>query len=253
MKKLYIFSYGLHPGQITLETLAGMRECGEVYSHCLDRKTARQFLRLAPGLKLTAGLDRSATARATLRGFERHDTVGFLTYGNPLFLNQTAAGLMRAAEEKNIKVKIFAAVSSFDALVNLFNLNKYSPRGLRLADIASMLSSPEFTPDMDTLFFVPDVLKLPAGASARKKFMAAAAKAYPASSPVYLAECASIAGREAKVVKGKIGSLARLLALVNERHTLFIPAVANKTSAHFLGTGAHSAGSSSRFAGNPAE
>jgi len=225
MKKLYIFSYGLYPEQITLETLAAMRECGEVYSHCLDAATARKFAAYAPGLRLTAGLDRRQTAEAAARGLEKHDTVGFLTYGNPLFLNQTAAELIAAALRKKARVKVFAAVSSFDALVNLFNLNKYSDGSLRVADTATLVYRPVFTPGTDTLFFVPDVLNLPANAALKKKFVAAAQKAYPASAPVYLADCASISSREAAVLKGKISSLPALLAKVNERHTLFLPAV----------------------------
>lgn len=225
MKKLYIFSYGLYPEQVTLETLAAMRECGEVYSHCLDAATARKFLAYAPGLKLTAGLDRRQTAEAAARGLAAHDTVGFLTYGNPLFLNQTAAELMAAARRAKAAVKVFAAVSSFDALVNLFGLNKYADGSLRVADTAALVYKPSFTPGTDTLFFVPDVLNLPANAALKKKFVAAAGKAYPPSAPVYLADCASISSREASVTKGKISSLPALLAKVNERHTMFFPAV----------------------------
>ena len=225
MKKLYVFSYGLYPEQVTLETLTAMSRCGAVYSHCLDKATAEQFSRLAPGLKLTTGLDREQTAKATVSALDRHDTVGFLTYGNPLFLNQTAAEVMKAAAGKKAAVTVLAGVSSFDALVNLFDLNKYSPRGLRLVDAASSLDSPYFTPDMDTLVFVPDVLNQPGRAGSRKAFIAAARKAYPPSAPLYLADCASISSREAGSVKGKISGLAALLKRVNERHTIFIPAV----------------------------
>lgn len=225
MKRLYLFSYGLRPEHITMETLAAMRECGEVYSHCLDAATARLFRRYAPGLKLTAGLDRRQTAEAAVKGLERHDTVGFLTYGNPLFLNQTAAEVLAAAARKKARVKVFAAVSSFDALVNLFGLNKYSDGSLRVADTATLVYAPLFTPGTDTLFFVPDVLNLPENAARRGKFTAAARKAYPAAAPAYLADCASISSGSASVMKGTVGGLAALLKKVNERHTLFIPAV----------------------------
>jgi len=225
MKKLYIFSYGLYPGQVTLEALAAMKECGAVYTHCLDEATAARFAGLAPGLKLNTGLDREGTARAAVAALAKHDTVGFLTYGNPLFLNQTAAEVMRAAAAKKAAVRVFAAVSSFDALVNLFNINKFSPRGLRLADAAESIDAPHFTPDMDTLVFVPDVLNLKSNAAAKKKFLAAAKAAYPPSAVVYLADCASISASQAKVLKGTVGALASLLGKVNERHPLFIPAV----------------------------
>ena len=225
MKKFYVFSYGLYPEQITLETLAAMRECGEVYSHCLDSATAERFLKYAPGLKLTAGLDRRRTAEAAVGGLRRHDTVGFLTYGNPLFLNRTAAELLDAAAAAGAEVKVFAAVSSFDALVNLFGLNKYSDGSLRVADTATLVYRPSFTPGTDTLFFVPDVLNLPEHAAHRARFVAAARKAYPAAAPAYLADCASISSRKATVVKGTVGGLAALLKKVNERHTLFLPAV----------------------------
>lgn len=223
MKKLYIFSYGLYPGQVTLETLAAMKGCGAVYTHCLDAATAARFAGLAPGLKLNTGLDREGTARAAVAALGKFDTVGFLTYGNPLFLNQTAAEVMKAAAAKKAEVRVFAGISSFDALVNLFGLNKFSPRGLRVVDAAASIDAPSFTPDMDTLVFVPDVLNLKKNAAAKKKFLAAASAAYPPAAPVYLADCASISG-EAKVVKGKISGLPALLKKVHERHTLFIPA-----------------------------
>lgn len=227
MKKLYIFSYGLYPWQMTLETLAAMRECGAVYSHCLDGRTALQFLKIAPGLKLTAGLDRDAAAQAAVQALKKHDVVGFLTYGNPLFLNRAAAELAAAAGKK-AKVSVFAAVSSFDALVNLFNLNSFATRGMRLVDTASTLEAQDFTPDMDTLFFVPCALNRPENAAAKKKFVAAAAKAYPASAQVYLADCASVACSSPRVVKGGMRDLGRILGGLNERHTLFIPAVGPK-------------------------
>jgi len=225
MKKLYIFSYGLYPGQVTLETLAAMRRCGAVYTHCLDRATAGQFAKLAPGLTLTTGLNREETARAAVSALEKHNTVGFLTYGNPLFLNQTAAELMKAAAEKKAVVSVFAGVSSFDALVTMFNLNQYSPPGLRLVDAAAFMADPFFTPDMDTLIFVPDVLNLPQNAQRRKDFIAAALKAYPPAAPVYLADCASISNPADRIVTGKIGGLGALLKKINERHTMFIPAI----------------------------
>jgi len=225
MKKLYIFSYGLYPGQVTLEALAAMRECGAVYTHCLDKSTAARFVKLAPGLKLNTGLGREATARAAVAALERTDTVGFLTYGNPLFLNQTAAEVMKAASGAGARVTVFAGVSSFDALINLFNLNKFSLSGLRLVDAAASIDAPHFTPEMDTLVFVPEVLNLPANAAARRKFVAGAKAAYPPSAPAYLADCASISAAEAKVIKGTVGALAALLKKVHERHTVFIPAV----------------------------
>jgi len=224
-KKLYIFSYGLYPEQITLETLAAMRQCGVVYTHCLDKATAAQFSRQAPGMKLTRGLNREETVKAAVTALVKHDTVGFLTYGNPLFLNQTAAEVMKAAARKNAEVRVFAGVSSFDALINLFALNKYSPRGLRLVDAAFSAENPVFTPDMDTLIFVPDVLNLPENSARRKNFVAAALKAYPETARVCLADCACISSRSAKVIKGDIGGLAGLLKKINERHTMFIPAV----------------------------
>lgn len=228
MKKIHIFSYGLYPGQFTLEALAAIKECGEVYTHCLDKTTAERFAGLAPKLKLNTGMDRVQTAGAVAAALARHDTVGFLTYGNPLFLNQTAAELIKAAAARKAAVRVFAGVSSFDALVNLFNLNKFSPRGLRLVDAAASIDAPSFTPDMDTLVFVPDVLNIGGNSAARKLFIAAAAEAYPADAPVYLADCGSISGREPRVVRGKISGLVSLLKKVNKRHTIFIPAAGEK-------------------------
>lgn len=223
MKKLYIFSYGLHPGQVTLETLAAMRECGAVYSHCLDAAVKKQFSRFARRLTAVDGRDRRGAAQAAVRALEKYDTVGFLTYGNPLFLNRTADALIEAAGKK-AEVKIFAAVSSFDGLVNMFNLNKFSPPGLRVADTAALLHKPVFTPDTDTLFFVPYALNLPGNESCRAAFAAGLKAAYPPSAPVYLAECGAVSQQD-KAVTGRVSGIAALLNRVNERHTLFVPAV----------------------------
>lgn len=222
MKKLYIFSYGLHPGQVTLETLAAMRECGAVYSHCLDAAAKEQFSRFARRLTAVDGRDRRGAAKIVVRALEKYDTVGFLTYGNPLFLNRTADELMAAAGKK-AEVKVFAAVSSFDGLVNMFNLNKLSPAGLRVADTAALLHKPVFTPDTDTLFFVPYALNLPGNETCRAAFAAGLRAAYPPSAPVYLAECGAGSAKD-KAVKGRVSDIAALLAKLNERHTIFVPA-----------------------------
>jgi hypothetical protein len=223
VKKLYILSYGLHPGQATLETLAALRECGEVHTHCLEGAAKNQFSRFARRIVCSPGHDRKGAAEAAVKALARHDTVGFLTYGNPLFLNRTAEELILAARGK-AEVRVFAAVSSFDGLVNMFNLNKFSPAGLRVADTAALLHAPVFTPEMDTLFFVPYALNLPGNESCRAAFAAGLKAAYPPAAPVYLAECGAVSEKD-KAVKGRVSGIAALLARVNEKHTLFVPAV----------------------------
>lgn len=224
MKKIYIFSYGLYPRQITLETLTALRECGEVYSHSLDAGLAGKFANLVPGLRLTPCRQNKA-AGAVAAGLRKHSVVGLLTYGNPLFLNRTAAELIKAAGKGRTKVRVFAGVSSIDAIINLFNLNPYSPRGLRLVDVGSCLRGPAFTPEMDTLFFVPYLLNAPGNSGSRTEFLRAAKKAYPASAAAWLADCASISCSKGKKLRGKISGLPALLKKLHERHTIFIPAV----------------------------
>ncbi len=231
MKQMLIFSYGLRPGQVTLETLAAMRKCGVVYSHCLDADTARQFRGYARRLLLTGRLGLEGTAEAAAAALEEHDTVGFLTYGNPLFLNRTVSLLSAAAARRKAQVRVFPAVSSFDALVNLFDLNKFSLRGLRLVDAAASLDAPSFDPGMDTLVFVPYVLNLRGRAAARKKFLAAAAAAYPPDAMACLADCYAAEGGRDRVLSGTVGDLRRLLAKARETSTLFIPAPGGKRGA----------------------
>lgn len=225
MKKLYIFSYGLYPGQVTLETLLAMRECGEVYSHCLDAASARQFRRYAPRLRLTGRLGLERTAAAVAAALGKHDTVGFLTYGNPLFLNQTAPLLAAAAARRRAEVRVFAAVSSFDALVNLFGLNPFSPAGLRLLDAGTWSAAQRLHPEMDTLVFVPDRLRGPGAAGRLEAFIEAARAAYPGAAPAFLADCYASENSRHRTVAGTAGGLRALLARAGERTTLFIPAV----------------------------
>lgn len=225
MKKLYVLSYGLYPAQITLETLTALRGCEAVYADSLDEVSAEMFRKLAPGVKLTAGLGRRGAAKAIAGGLSRYEKVGYLTYGNPLFINRNAAQAIGAAEAAKAGVEVFPAVSSIDALVNLFGLNRYSARGLRLVDASVAPAGCFFTPEMDTLFFVPDTLNLHRAAGRRKKFLEGAAKAYPPSAPVYAADCESVSRRKTSVKTGTIASLRSVLAGLNPRQTIFIPAV----------------------------
>jgi hypothetical protein len=224
MKKLCVFSYGLHPYQMTLETLAAMRGCGAVYTNSLDPASLPSFRKLTPGIKLTGRLSHRGTALEVAKGFSKHDKVGFLTYGNPLFLNRSAYEVIRAAREKKAEVEVLPAVSSLDALINIFDLNKYSPYGLRLVDAAASSDRHFFFPEMDTFIFVPYILNMPVCTGRKRKFLAAAAKAYAASAPVYLADCASISNTKTTVEKSTIAGLPALLEKLKQSHTLYFPA-----------------------------
>ncbi len=224
-KTLCIFSFGLKPSQITEETAAAIKGCAEVYCSCLDGQTAKFFSRYCPDIKLSADCSFPKTIKAVLKAFKRRDTVGFLTYGNPLFVHPPTVDLAAAARRRKIQVRIFDAVSSLDSLVNIFGAD-YTLFDLRLV-VASTFHGESrgfFTPQLDTMFFVIYLIACEAGPELRARFIKAAARAYPAHAPAFLAECDSISGKK-NIIKGCVGDLEQLLGRANNRHTLFIPAV----------------------------
>jgi hypothetical protein len=225
-KNLYIFSYGLKFSHITRETLEVFKKCGVVYSPVLDSKSAERFSAKFPDLgrklKLIELDRRKGMEKTVLDGFKTHDTVGFLTFGNPAFLNGNLHGLARAAESKKITVTFLEAVSSLDALINLFKLNLENE--LRLIDVSRLNKDTVLTPGANTMFFSLNRLNAPGEAARKRMFLAKVAKAYAPGAAVHLAACCTGEAGGSSLLTGKAGGLAALLAGAGANQTLFIPA-----------------------------
>lgn len=231
-KNLYIFSYGLKQAHITLETLGALRKCGVVYTPAVDKISAAKLEKLMPDLKHIDGMSEKETIRSVLGGFKSHNTVGFLTYGNPMFINGYQHTLAAAASRREIRVKFFEAVSSIDALMTLFNLNLMNE--LRLIEISRLREETILTPGIDSMFFSAYQLHAPEMMRRKELFLSKAAAAYPADAAVYLAACCvGERGADSFILKSSVKELRSLLGKADKKHTLFIPAAGGRKETYW--------------------
>ncbi|OGS06943.1 MAG: hypothetical protein A2270_00715 [Elusimicrobia bacterium RIFOXYA12_FULL_51_18] len=220
-KTLYGISHGIKFNHLTLETIAVLRKCDRVYSNALDEATASNISRLTADLVLLPRANNAACVKTILQGFRTHDTIGFLTYGNPAFISSTIHALSVAAAKKNIRVKLLEAVSSIDSLLIHFNLTLESE--LRLLTVGNVADGAELTPETDTLFFCVGSLNASGHKKKRTQFLSKIASAYPPEKRVFLAAF-FVNSDGHSVINGTIEELPTLMAKVSSQHTLFIPA-----------------------------
>lgn len=224
-KTLVICSYGLEPKHITLETLAALKKCGAVFSHSLEGGTGDFIAQSCAEFVSLRGLSAPGITARLKKAFADHDTVGFLTYGNPCFLNATTALIKAGMAAAGVKVSVLPAVSSFDSIVNLLDLNKFSLAGLRLADVAASMDKMRFTPELDTLFFVAGDLAPKRNNRFRASFLKGLAAAYPAGHPVIIINCPCIGNASGRLIKTAVSKLGGVFAKVDKASTIFVGAV----------------------------
>jgi uncharacterized protein YabN with tetrapyrrole methylase and pyrophosphatase domain len=226
-KTLYIFSYGLRPSQITLETLSALKKCDLVFSHSLEGGAGDFISGACKEFRMLRGLNQRQIAGSVRQAFRTRGTVGFLTYGNPFFLNATTALINAEMKRAGVCVRVMPAVSSFDDIINLLDLNKYSTSGLRLVDAAVVMEDIPLTPEMDTLFFVIGVLNLKENSRHREKFFKKLSKIYPGAQAAVLVNCACIGDESGRLIRTSVARLKKAFNKVDKVTTLFIPAAAN--------------------------
>lgn len=211
-------SYGLTPAQMSVESLASLRACDEVYCGAADRgarKVLASFgLRTRP--LVPARLDRAAALRLCRRAASGRN-IGVLTFGDPLFVNAAAPVLARACGELGVPLRTLHAVSSLNVLLGGLGLGSLTPAGVLLCTPASSMC---LNPAVPALVFLAE------GRSGHTRDLAAAiSRLYPAAHPIELVSCrfrpepllerrAFPAGRAAAALKAADGS-----------STLFLPAV----------------------------
>jgi len=227
-KRLVICSYGLEPKHLTLETLAALKKCGAVFSDSLEGGAGDFIARACAEFENLRGLSAPGITARLKEAFAGHDNVGFLTYGNPGFLNATTALIKAGMAAAGVKVSVLPAVSSFDSIVNLLGLNKFSLAGLRLVDMAACMDDLRLTPELDTLFFVAGDLNLKGNDKWRAAFLKGLAAAYPGGHPLTVVNCPCIGNVSGRLIKTTVSRLGGVFAKVDKASTILVPAVTGK-------------------------
>lgn len=221
MKKFFAVSYGLgSPGQMTLDALAALKSCDTVYSNSADKTTEGRLTGLGIKLHNSPGKSYEAILADILGAFKRCGAVGFLTYGNPFFMNPPMEELLTKISEV-AEVNVLPGVSSFDALVNMFGLSALRQEGILVLDLNFFIKKPRLVQGPDVFMFAPFRLKARANAAGRAKFTRALAAAYPPDFPLFLVKCSADPDR-AEILEGKVSSFPALLRRCGEEHTLVL-------------------------------
>ncbi len=227
-KTLIIASCGLEQKHITLETMGALKKCGTVFSHCLDAADGGFIAKACARFESLREVPRYGMAARLKEAFREHDVVGFLTYGNPLFLNRTTARLTGEMAASGIRVTVLPAVSSFDSIVNLMDLNIFSPAGLRLVDTGPAVKDLKIAAEMDTLFFVAGELNAPGCERARGIFLKKLEAAYPGRHPVFLINLPCIGSEPERLVKTTVSGLKTVLSGADRLTTILVRAYRKK-------------------------
>lgn len=206
--------------QMTLESVAALRSCDVVYSNSVDSLTAKAILDLGIPLAPARGVSYPGVIKDILKAFKKRSHIGFLTYGNPFFLNPPMSRLL-AAVSPFAEVEVLPGISSFDTLINLFGLADLPEKGLFIADLNLFMKSPEFKAGPDIFFFAPFRLNAPENARFKARFLKALSAKYPGSFPACLVKCNSDP-RRVEVIKGCMSCLPSLLKRCDNQHTLVL-------------------------------
>ncbi len=227
-KELVIGSLGLFKNQCTLEVLAQIKTCDIVFSHMMDDETSKFLKKISTNIKVIRNLKPDKMAKAVVSAFKEFNKICFLTYGNPMFLNATTGYLNREALKADIKITVLNAVSSFDAIISIMGLSKFSDIGIRVVDIASCLKNVVFTSEMDTLFFMVGDFNLKGNEKYKNNFIKKLTTVYPQDANFFMIDAKSIANNNDTLLKGNVCDLAKYFNTVNNRTTMFLPAIKNK-------------------------
>jgi hypothetical protein len=232
-KTLVLCSYGLRPEQITLETITELKTCDTVFAAGLNTKSADLLKTYCANFKSLPARNMKADAERVFRSFPGKSKVGFLTFGNPFFVNDIASLLCDRAESAGIAVKVLGGVSSFDMIANILRPRKYPPEGLRIVDM-SAIPDGRVKPaaGMDSLFFCMRFLEQKGNARRKERFIKSVTAAYGGSHPAVIIKCSRLACLGDKLVKTTVAGLKDALAAADEASTVFIPA--RKRGTYFI-------------------
>jgi len=217
-KELYICSYGIVPGQITVESFRVIKKSQIVLSPSLDKNTS-QFL----GVKVICVRDITPQKQPMLikNLFKKYDKISFINYGNPCFLNSLPYILRKELE--NAKVTVYPAVSSFDIIINMFNELNLLPDDLILRFIDCKKKLDNFYPEKPMILFGAEYLiDKPETIS---YFVKNFKKNYPSSHKFFIIILKNFAYKNSCIIPTGINEFERKLGYIKDMATIYIPPV----------------------------
>lgn len=225
------------PGHLSLESVAALDGCAEVWTNVPEELHREMPASFAPALRSLRPF--LLQDRPRFRNYEEiiahiierakvTGVVGYLTQGNPIIFDSVTAGLLRDGRSHLIETRIYPAISSIDTL--LVDV-RYDPgKGLQIHEAtAFVMNQTVVDPRCALLLLQPSVfgsrmprLTINSGAPDLHNLVRALLCYYPASHPVQFVRSAN--GKLASHLFGStIKQMCDLEADATLASTLFIP------------------------------
>ena len=231
--RVELCSYGLYPGQLTLETISALRRCDVVFSDALDKTSSRWMLKYCDDVRILSEMfpvsegvkmekvmrDR---AQSVLTEAEKGRATGILVYGHPAFLCSVTEIVISECERRDIPYSVQAAVSSLNTVMSAVGQRMLPPAGLRLYSLCTWdPESQPFHSRAAMLFFDLYAFDSRNSGLLRDRLLGA----YPAAHKVSFVRCRNVESEESTVIETTIEKLPKTLSRVNlDVCTLFVPA-----------------------------
>ena len=221
-KELLLCSFGLKPEHITFETIREARKCGMFFC---DQHGSPLLEQLLPGLKGFGGEggERSVEQKVAevMAAFKKHDRVGVMTYGHPLFLCSLSDILIERCAAKKIKVRVLEAVSSYGAVLAAAGLRGPGKEGvLSISALAVEHNTSLLRPGSHIFVYDIDAFSKKCNEPLRAAFSRYMTATYPAGHRLLLINCASIAPE--RIQEFTVASLDKAIASATLASTLYI-------------------------------
>jgi hypothetical protein len=223
--KIFVCSFGLLPGQISLDTLARLREADKVFFIALEKGLAPFITEKCRDREFIGALPPGEQLRRIFADAAPGKNLAVLTYGDPGFMCNTTAMLSGECTRRRMRLEVAPAVSSFNALCALLELNMLSPGGLYMVGANSFTAGEvRLDPDVPALVFQADALLRRDMSAARKKFFSALRR-YPPDSPVIVARAKSLFSPEGGRLVFTASRAREMLPHLDAASTVYIPGV----------------------------
>jgi siroheme synthase len=123
---LVLCSYGLSVNQITLETLAALRDCDVVCSEALSEGSRRALESICPPIEPLNGRRSDEIVESLISQVRKGRKVAYLTCGDPMVWNERCETLVARCEREGLDHRVYRGISYLNELLGILRLTHHA-------------------------------------------------------------------------------------------------------------------------------
>jgi siroheme synthase len=222
--RLVLCSYGLNVNQMTLETLAALRDCDVVYSQVLSDESKRSLERVCPAIETLKISDLDGIVEFLISQVGSGRRVAYLTYGDPMILNQCCEMLAARCEKDGLDYRVYLGISYLNELLGVLRLATHGASGVHISWLGAEASA--FDVRVPVLVFLFGEKSNKYGVADR--LIEALKSAYPEEHELEVLTFVSSGSAQLDRKKYRVRELRRAWEEARAQSTLYIPAGARR-------------------------